>query len=191
MQPGWDRRSFMRGAAILAPLLGISTSAIWLTGCTANDTPSKRQTQLFRIVCQLVIPKSETLGAGDVGVGEFVLLALAHGLDGTDGPLNYVTWLESRLDEAAQGDFLKLYSAKQGSTLAAIDAAAFPAGPPPKVPSPWVKIKGLILIGYYTSEVGGSKELQYELVPGRWEPIVPLKPGDRAWSSDWTAVDFG
>jgi len=53
------------------------------------------------------------------------------------------------------------------------------------------KVKGLILTGYYTSEVGGARELRYELVPGRYDPKVPITPETRAWSSDWTAVDFG
>lgn len=72
--------------------------------------------------------------------------------------------------------------------LAALDAAAFAPDAPP---SPWKAIKGLILTGYYTSEVGGSVELNYELVPGAWRPDIPLEPGQRAYSSDWTAVDFG
>ena len=53
------------------------------------------------------------------------------------------------------------------------------------------EIKALILTGYYTSEVGASRELQYELVPGRWDPNLPLPAHNRSWSSDWTAVDFG
>jgi hypothetical protein len=51
--------------------------------------------------------------------------------------------------------------------------------------------QGLILTGYYSSEAGASKELQYNLIPGRWDADIPLKPGDRAYSSDWTAVEFG
>ena len=72
--------------------------------------------------------------------------------------------------------------------LAKLDGEAFAEG---AQDHPWKVIKGLILTGYYTSEVGGSKELRYELVPGRWDPDLPLKPTDRAFSSDWTAVDFG
>jgi hypothetical protein len=49
----------------------------------------------------------------------------------------------------------------------------------------------LILTGYYTSEIGGARELQYELTPGRYDPAVAIRPGERAYSSDWTAVDFG
>ena len=56
---------------------------------------------------------------------------------------------------------------------------------------PWRTIKTLILTGYYTSEVGASQELRFELVPGRWDPALPVTAETRACSSDWTAVDFG
>jgi hypothetical protein len=45
-------------------------------------------------------------------------------------------------------------------------------------------------MGYYTSEIGASQELQYQLVPGRFDPDLPVKPGDRAWSSDWIGQGF-
>ena len=45
-------------------------------------------------------------------------------------------------------------------------------------------------MGYYTSEAGATQELRYTLVPGRWDPDVPLKPGDRGSSSDWVGQTF-
>ena len=51
-------------------------------------------------------------------------------------------------------------------------------------------------IVYGTLQAAPDKERALEiftekLVPGRWDPDLPLKPTDRAFSSDWTAVDFG
>ncbi|HZU64214.1 MAG TPA: gluconate 2-dehydrogenase subunit 3 family protein, partial [Novosphingobium sp.] len=141
-------------------------------------------------------------------------LALAHGLEGTRAPLaapppatkaplplradgspRYLAWLEAELDARA-GGFLAASAAARQAALAALDAESFPPGPPlgpPAAfgPNPWCKVKALILTGYYTSEEGAARELQYQLIPGRFDPDAPLHPGDRAWSSDWTAVDFG
>lgn len=206
---GWNRRDFISGSALLALALGLPIAAIELSNLDADDEPSERQRQLMREVSQIVLPRTGTPGAGDVGVGDFVILALAHGLEGTrvpgagegmpqlaryardDGSLRYVDWLENELDHRSKGDFLRLATPDRAATLAALDAAAYPPGPPPEHPSPWRKIKALILTGYYTTETGGAQELRYELTPGRWDPDVPLRPGDRAWSSDWTAVEFG
>ena len=76
----------------------------------------------------------------------------------------------------------------QVARLTALDAEAFA---PDAGDHAWKTIKALILTGYYASEAGGANELRYELVPGRYDPDVPPKPDDRAFSSDWTAVDFG
>ena len=77
---------------------------------------------------------------------------------------------------------------RRAAALAAIDSEAFASR---DSVSPWKPLKALILTGYYTSEAGASQELRYELVPGRYDPDIPLAPTDRAWSSDWTAVEFG
>lgn len=207
-ESGWNRRDFLEGAGLLALVLGIPAAAVRLSGLDRAEAPSERQFALLREVSQLVIPRTDTPGAGEVGAGAFVALALVHGLDGTrdpapegllprraDGSLDHAAWLERELDRRANGDFLSLPPDGRHATLAALDAEAFPQGPPPQQPpappSPWRAIKGLILTGYYTSQAGGAEELRYQLVPGRWEPDLPLKPGDRAWSSDWTAVEFG
>jgi hypothetical protein len=105
-----------------------------------------------------------------------------------DGSLRYLAWLESTLDHAAGGDFLRHGRERCARWLAKLDADAFAEG---AEFSPWKAIKGLILTGYYTSEAGASRELRYELVPGKWEWDLPVTPGTRAYSSDWTAVDFG
>lgn len=201
----WNRRDFLRAAGLLAASLGTTPSRL-LAALPAAEAPTARQSALLTQVSQLVIPRTTTAGAGDVGTGAFVSLALAHGLKGTrapvknapagwplrpDGSLRHDLWLEQALAQRAGGDFLVQPAERRHTLLAALDAEAFPAGPPSAQPSPWRAIKSLILVGYYTSEEGGSKELRYEAVPGRWDNDIPLKTGDRAFSSDWTAVDFG
>lgn len=174
---GLMRRDVLRGAALLALVLGVPVGA----SATEALRATPQQLALLRRVCQLVIPATDTPGAGDLGVAEFVVLALDHGLE-SDGLADHLVWLETML--AGEDRTLP-------DRLAAIDHAAFPPGPPPAAPSPWRRLKALILTGYYTSEVGATRELQYELVPGRFDADLPLHAGDRAWSSDWTAVDFG
>lgn len=200
---GWHRREFLGAAGLLALALGLPVGAVPLSALEPAEAPSPALRALFRIVSQLVIPRTATPGAGDVGTGDFVLLALAHGLEGarrplpspgsdltpflrSDGSLRHPHWLQAELDRRAGGAFLK--SQNRAEVLAALDAEAFAEG---VRAHPWRTIKALILTGYYTSEAGGSQELRYELVPGRWDPDLPATPQTVAWSSDWTAVDFG
>ncbi len=43
-------------------------------------------------------------------------------------------------------------------------------------------MKELTLLGYYTSEIGATRELTYTQVPGRFEGCVPLTRVGRAWA---------
>jgi hypothetical protein len=204
---GWSRREFAGAAMLLGLVVGLPAAVVRLSDLDPADAPTERQRAIMRAVAQHVIPRTDTPGAGDAGVGDFVILALAHGLDGTrdpaapagmpyafpeyrrpDGSLRYLAWLEQALDRAANGDWPGKPPRRRSEALATLDAAAFA---PDAGDHPWKKVKGLILTGYYTSEAGGAQELRYELTPGRFDPAVPVRPGDRAWSSDWTGVEFG
>lgn len=203
---GWSRRQYLAGTAILAAVIGVPLAAIKLDMFDDDEAPSDLQRALMRSVSQIVIPATETPGAGDIGTGDFLLLAFAHGLENSraplpaeasaglrsfarkDGSLDHAGWLEAELDRRAGGDFLALSAAKSIAIVAALDAEAYQEE---ARGHPWRTIKALILTGYYTSEVGGSRELQFELVPGRYAPNLPVTTSTRAFSSDWTAVDFG
>lgn len=182
-------------------------ATIQLSHFDPSEAPSEQQVGLLRDVAQLVMPRTATPGAGDVGAGEFVLLALAHGLEKSrepwptdgrarglagflraDGSLRMADWLETEINRHAGDDFLRRNQTMRASVLAALDSEAYAES---TAPSPWKVIKGLILTGYYTSEAGGSRELRFELVPGRFDPKLPLRPCDAAFSNDWSAVDFG
>jgi hypothetical protein len=187
-------------------VLGVPIAVIRLDLFDPDEEPSDRQRELFRVVSQMVVPRTDTTGAGDVEVGDFVLLALAHGLEQSrtpmpegadpelieyqrkDGSLEHAHWLEAELDRRAEGDFLNADEASRTTALTALDVEAFAESV--RV-HPWRTVKALILTGYYTSEAGGSQELRFELVPGRYDPDLPITPKTRAYSSDWTAVEFG
>ena len=43
-------------------------------------------------------------------------------------------------------------------------------------------MKELTMLGYFTSEIGCTKAQRYAETPGRYDPCVPYKPGDKAWA---------
>jgi len=202
-----DRRQ-MLGAGLAVAALVATPLYLWQKvrqGEKGEATQADRD--LLATICDLVIPATDTASASEVGVPEFIVLALNHGLDGTRvsaasaavpqpgtaqraglGGMFLLDDLAIRLGIQAGGDFNAAAPERQRAALTTIDTRAFAKG---GEADSWHQIKDLILTGYYTSEVGGSKELRYELVPGRWDADIPLRPGDRAFSSDWTAVDFG
>jgi hypothetical protein len=188
----WQRRDFLAGMALLG-------AAFAAHAAPASARPIAPYQALMRDVAQIMIPHDHA-GGGRGGVGAFVLLALAHGLQGThkvqpestlqngQGHFDYAAWLAADLDRRVGAPHLAAPLARRQAALAALDADAFGGV---AAAQPWHKLKALILTGYYTSEVGGSQELAYEHIPGRFDPDLPVTAQTRAYSSDWTAVDFG
>lgn len=43
-------------------------------------------------------------------------------------------------------------------------------------------MKELTLLGYFTSEIGCTQALRYVESPGRYDPCVPYKAGEKAWA---------
>jgi len=44
-------------------------------------------------------------------------------------------------------------------------------------------MKELALLGYFTSEIGATQALRYVESPGRYDPCVPYKAGEKDWAS--------
>ena len=179
----WRRRDLLAAApAILAArqLWGASPDA----APPASRIPADAgQRSLLERLCDLIIPDTDTPGARRAGVPDFLLLALSHGL--TDTSPADLEQVRLALEAASTGPFLALEASRQAAVLAEVDAHAYA-----QRGSSWAKLKYLVILGYYTSEIGAAQELQYSLVPGRYDPDLPVKPGERAWSSDWVGQSF-
>jgi Gluconate 2-dehydrogenase subunit 3 len=178
-----DRRKFLVRAGVGAAALA-SAGAIWALlrqGQRGNFSEAKRA--LLSRVADLTIPAGETLGALGAEAPVWVELAITRGVGGVD-----VSIVE-RLDQELGGAFMSLDAEAQVAALRSLDQQAFAAGAASG--EAWRAVKALIAAGYYTSEIGAAQELQYELVPGRFDPDLPAPANARAWSSDWTAWDFG
>jgi hypothetical protein len=46
----------------------------------------------------------------------------------------------------------------------------------------YTMMKQLTLLGYFTSEVGATKALRHNAVPGHYDGAFPYKKGDKAWA---------
>lgn len=205
-QPMASRRGVLRGGLALAGV-ALTPAHVWAqvaAGVAAGAPPAlpARSQKLLERVCDLTIPDTATPGAVKAGVPAFIALAIAHGISRANAPVppdlftggnapagtGLLDWLGFELDLKTGGKFLSVKPDAQAKALGELDTAAYAKG---GEKSPWRTLKGLIVTGYYTSEIGGSQELFFELVPGRFDPDIPVGPNDRAWSNDWTAVDFG
>jgi hypothetical protein len=183
-----NRRDLLKGGvAALAALMLDAAGAVHAaekTGLRADP----RYAFADRI-SDLVIPTTDTPGASAAHVADFVLLAVDRGMgEMKPGMLQQV---RESLDTAAGGSFLRLPRARQATLLARLDKAAYAANDPAAgtVAHSWRRVKTAIVAGYYTSEIGASKELVYEPVPGPYRNIK-LTPSFRNRSNDGFGSDL-
>jgi Gluconate 2-dehydrogenase subunit 3 len=176
------RAAMSSGAAALAALL---VDPRWIAEARAQGTVLRADPRhdLADRLCDLVIPATDTPGASAAGVAAFLLLVLDREMsDLTPGMLTTVTAV---LNGDAGGEFLKVPVERQAQLLGAFDQRAYLGGRP-SLDSPeyaWRRMKAAIVAGYYTSEIGASKELVYEPVPGGFRSFK-LTPDFRVRSND-------
>jgi Gluconate 2-dehydrogenase subunit 3 len=177
------RRELLMGAGSL-----LAAGAVWsavhklpLSASLPGETAATRA--FVERLCDIIIPDSDTPGARRAGVPSFVFVALAHGLADA-GPADLGLLLEAVRTSAAR-DPHGLSLPQLQSAIAQIDAAAYQSRD-----SYWARLKKVIILGYYTSQIGAAQELQYAPVPGRFEPDLPATPQSRAVSNDWVGQQF-
>ncbi|MBR9791460.1 MAG: gluconate 2-dehydrogenase subunit 3 family protein [Gammaproteobacteria bacterium] len=183
-----QRRVWLKQAMSACGLL-MTPAAVWAASKAVN--PKTVAPWLSR-VCDRVIPDTNVPGAVAAGVPAFLHTAVAHGLSGATASL--LSRFEQLLTAQIAGDVMTLDDAPLSEALGALDEAAFghPRGQVmPEIYAAWKTLKSLIVLGYFTSEIGATEALDYVLVPGRFEPDVPLSEHPRAFSSDWTGVKYG
>ena len=173
----FDRRVLLRGAFLLVGGLGIAPTVLAATGALFF-TPAERGT--LDLVSDTIIPRTDTPGAIDAGVPAFLDALMANWASAASR--DRIRGAIARLASAAQTDtgkpIARLSAAERTAWLTRQDAALLVAND-----AGYNQLKHLVLTSYYYSEAGATQELRYELVPGVWEPSVPITADTRAWAA--------
>ena len=204
LNPLMDRRLALKRLALLAGgTLSASTVAGVLGGCR-SDTPagaaftpqtlSEAQTELVATIAEHIIPTTDTPGAREAGVHEFIdrMLTEWYPADERDRFLEGLDALDAETRRVHGASFLELSSEQQVDVLTALDAAAYPSDPAETAavraqieadrPPFFRTMKELTVVGYYTSEIGASRELRVNPM-GTFRGDVPYDEIGRAWGA--------
>jgi gluconate 2-dehydrogenase gamma chain len=200
-----QRAALLMGGAISAPaVLGV------LNGCSAKPDAtwqplflSKEEGAVVEEVADLIIPRTDTPGAREVGVPAFIDVILKDAYPSED-QARFVSGLKEFDAEAQRAHgkpFLELQPAQRLSFLQQVHDAAAAAEkaqdaandiPASKRTRPFVlMMKELTLLGFFTSQVGATQVLQYEAVPGGFQPCVPVAQAGngKTWATE-TSLRF-
>lgn len=167
----------MGDLGLLADALAAAPAA---AGAPAFLTPA--ELQLTGVLAELVIPRTDTPGALDVGAHRTVDHLLAVCADAQA----QAAWKAglARIDAAARTNggkgFTALPPARQVALLQALDAGSAPFGPADQ--GFFRQLKGHVAFAYYTSEAGASQELAYLPVPGGFKGDVKVTRSTHTWA---------
>lgn len=174
----------LMGGVISAPaMLGV------LNGCSANANAAATravftdaQNAIVAEVAEIIIPRTDTPGAKDVGVPAFIETMLRDAYAPED-QRRFIVGLDE-FDAQSVRDhgkaFLELDSAQRLMQVQSIHDAAIAAElqhplPPAQLRRPFILMtKELSLLGFFTSQIGATQVLQYDPVPGAYRACIPV-----------------
>lgn len=174
------RMAALTGGALTAP-----TVAAILGGATAADSPSSQldadQLSLVAAIADTIIPETDTPSASAAGTHLFVQVMLSDWYNEQEREpiLSGLTAINEQAIVLEGVKFAQCTPEQQHTILSTFDAAAFKQDAEEHF---FRRLKELVVVGYYTSEIGASEELRYESVPGPYKGCVPLSDVGRTWA---------
>ncbi|HEV8332873.1 MAG TPA: gluconate 2-dehydrogenase subunit 3 family protein [Steroidobacteraceae bacterium] len=199
-----QRVAMLMGGAISAPaVLGVlngcspQPGAKWHPAFLSNDEGA-----IVEEVADLILPRTDTPGARDVGVPAFidVILKDAYPADDQSRFISGLKDFDSEAQRAHGKPFLELSQAQRRTYLQQVHDAAAAAEktqadndvPVGERKRPFVlMMKELTMLGFFTSQVGATQVLQYVAVPGGFQACIPVaKAGNgKQWATE-TSLKF-
>ncbi len=200
-----QRVAIMMGGAISAPSL-----VAMLEGCKSAESGSSASfslstdyQNLVAEIAEIIIPKTDTPGAKEAGVGPFIELMIKDCYSAEQGQ-HFIKGLDTIEEKAkaAGGNFVSLAAEKQTAILKEMEADAKKESEEAKAKqidpetgkekedakkseklTPFFQLmKELTLFGYFTSEPGATQALDYVPIPGAYNGCIPLKEGQKAYA---------
>jgi hypothetical protein len=181
------------GAALATSrLLGRSLDDLWSLGAgvshrLAATAPSPsgplglfsaRQNEMVLTMAERILPRTDTPGARDARVNEFIAVMVAEWYEEEEriGFLNGLSDVDQRSQSLFGTGFLEAEPAQQDELLRGLEAEAVALREAGESSSRlfWPRMKGLTLYGYFTSELVQKEVLQTVISPGRYDGCVTM-----------------
>jgi len=180
------REALRKTALIMGAAVSASTVAAFLEGCkTRPDLTYKPvffnedQALLISEASQIIIPKTDTPGAKEAGVPNFIdtLVKDCYKEEEQKKLLEGLNEFDQNATKVFGKRFIEGSPEQQLDYLKKVhDEAVNAKKADPKTPQPFIlKLKELTLLGFFLSEPGATQVLQYVPVPGSYKSCIPLK----------------
>lgn len=196
-----ERRDFLAGLTVLfggavaAPCVSFLSTADAAVTKASSPLFTPEQTELVATATELILPTTDTPGARAAGVPDFIEMMLVDWFydeeraEFMEGLARIDVVAKDRTGkifvdapEAEQVEVLKQLEKEAQAAMAAKGInpmAAFQKKEP--APAFFSALKQLTIIGYYTSKIGGTEELVFNPIPGRFDACIATGANGRTW----------
>jgi hypothetical protein len=189
------RREAISAVAVLLGGTVVGSSVI-LSGCknadnkaaTAGyDTFDNNEIAMLDEIGETIIPTTSTPGAKAAKIGAFMAVMVKDCYE-PDNQKIFKEGLEKvqkASDKKFNKSFMEADASQRHDLLVELDKEQkdYMKNKKADEPSHYFRMmKELTLMGYFTSEVGATKALNFVEVPGRYEGCIPYKKGDKAYA---------
>jgi hypothetical protein len=147
---------------------------------------------LINELAELIIPETDTPGAGKAGVGRFITIMVKE-CTGRQAQNNFIEGVADLADYAKSRydkPFLQCSPADKISILHHFEEKGKGyKGVLGKAETRFLgdsfftTLKRYTVMGYCTSKQGATSALRYDYIPGSYQGMVPLAPGQKAWAT--------
>ena len=189
------RRQFLKR---LGALVGTATATQLVSACNwssalkyqrGDRTPAatgklfnEQEMATLYAVCDTVLPRTDTPSGGELDCHGFIehqLLNCHSAQQQADSQaiLAKIEWVATQQQGASfvllepDAQHQQLVDVEQGREFSGQDQTRF------------TFLKGLMVFGYFTTEVGATQALNYQAVPGGFRGSIPYNEQSKAWGS--------
>lgn len=189
--------ALLTGYALTSSMISGILAGCQPSGTSAEWTPeyfTQKQADLVSQMADVILPRTGTPGALDVGVPQYIDMMVKNILEERERRAFMMGLKEvnaQAFNEFGEG-FMDLPRQKQEAVLVKMESAEIldEIDRREKRPADWsypffLRFKQMTLAGYFTSKTVGMEVTNYDAVPGAYKGCIPLSevPNGRLWSS--------
>lgn len=187
------RRDILKQSALFAgAALSAGTVAALVSGCqpdvtvvakeAANTGLSQDQLTLVAEIAERIIPKTDTPGAKDAKVHDFINSAIKNTFT-TEEASQFKQGL-SIFNSMSEEKYTKKFESLSGEEKDQIltELVTDFKSKDNSEPHIWPAIKGLVITGFFTSEIGAKESLKYDPIPGEWIGCIDYDEVGGLWA---------
>lgn len=184
-----NRREALKSVVLMMGGTMVGANVI-LTGCAPEYRIegldfTEKDIAFMDEIGEAIIPTTDTPGAKAAGIGAFMAMMVkeTYNKEQQESFIEGLNNLHSGFKSDTGDEFMNASVEERTAYLNDLNQKAkADFGEDNKAPSYINMFKDLTVLGYFTSEIGATQALRYIETPGKYEPCIDYKKGDRAWA---------